>query len=174
MFSVLYSKVKDNVKLVKDNVDYIKYNIEKQPLVERLKDVTRFDLIEENANYIKNQTLEQYFSIIDQIFDVDVMNELMKSDKLNTVEDKLELLNNMRVCLVNLLRTTLMKNLNELIRVIATYINLIDSTIVKLDLAEDVDFSHLRFMIKDILKFVQKFIFVFDENDYKCENLNIF
>lgn len=174
IFSFFLTKVRDNVKMVKDNVDYLKYNIEKQPVVEKLKNIAHFDLIEENANYVKNQTLESYFKLIDNLFDNEIMNELMQNEKLNNLDDKLEILNNMRKCLVDLLQHTLYQNLNELIRVIATYINLIDSNIIKLELEQEVNLGALRHLIKDVMKFVQKFTFIFDDKDFKCENINIF
>lgn len=178
MVSNLFSKIKENVRTVQDslkeNANYLKYNIEKQPIVEKIRNIAYLDLIEENANYVKNQTLDKYFEIVDKILDKDVMNELIKSDKLNSLEDKLDLLNNIRTCLVNLFQTTLYQNLNDLIKVVANYINLIDSTIIKLELNEEVDLSFLRYTIRDVLKFVLKFSIIFDENDYKCEKINIF
>ena len=174
VFSILYSKLKNNVKMVKENVNFLKYNIEKQPIVEQLKNMTHLNLLEENADYIKNQTIQKYFEIIDRLFDKDVMDEIARTNKLNTLDEKLNLLNSMRTCLVNLFQTTLYQNLNDLIKVIATYINLIDSTIIKLELDEEVDLSYFRVMVKDVLKFVQKFVFIFDEKDYKCNEINIF
>ena len=156
-------------------MDNLKYNLEKQPIVNKFKEMANFKLIEENANYIKNQTIDNYFKIIDTIFDNEIMNELIKNDKFNNLDNKLELLNNMRKCLINLLQHTLYKNLNDLFKIIATYINSIDSTIIKLELDDTVDLSSFKILIKDILKFVQKFTIIFDdEQNYKCENINIF
>ena len=166
--------MKDNVQLVSDNVNYLTYQLDKQPIVERLKSITQLELIEENAELLKNQTLQKYFEIIDQIFDNDVMNELKKTSKLDTLEEKLDLLNKIRRCLVNLFQTTLYQNLNDLIRAVATYINTIDSMIIKLDLHEEVDLGYLRTTVKDVLKFVQKFLLAFDDKDFKCEDINIF
>ena len=162
------------MQLVSDNVNYLKYHIEKQPIVESLKSIAQLELIDQKASLLKNQTLQKYFEIIDQVFDNDVMNELRKTDKLNTLGAKLDLLNKIRRCLVNLLQTTLYQNANDLIRAVATYINAIDSMIIKLDLREEIDVSHLQTTIKEVLKFVQKFLLAFDEKDYKCEDINIF
>lgn len=176
IFSTLLSKVRDNVQLASDHVnDYLQYDTEKQPIVEglkSLKSIAKFELVD--ANFLQNQTLEKYFEMIDRIFDTDLMNQLNSTDKLDTLEDKLNLLNKMRHCLVNLFQATLYQNLNDLIRMVATYINEIDSMIIKLDLNQEIDLTYLRTTIKDVLKFVQKFLFIFDEKDYKCEDINIF
>lgn len=162
------------MQLVSENVNYddLKYDIEKQPIVEGLKSIAQLELID--SNFLKNQTMEKYFEMIDRIFDNDLMNKLKSTDKLDTLEDKLNLLNKVRHCLVNLFQATLYQNLNDLIRMVATYINQIDSMIIKLDLQQEVDLIYMKTTLKDVLKFVQKFLFVFDEKDYKCEDINIF